>query len=244
MIYHLGNAAYLETYAGHTTSHRLHDGIGQILGKRGKHKDICRTINIGDATVVAHVSQRDGREGQLALQFLTMAAKDGDTGVVAHLGIFVCQLLAGFHKIIHTLVGIGGSLGYEEDDALVGWQDGTGAGFLTIGWTIYSGVDGIGDAYHFLPGEKQTRLRLACQPLAASHKEDVVLPVEILLAVPHLGCQIAPKVSRRQILALRATAVELVAPHGEMAQRGGWPHVVHGPHHGLSALEYLADGTQ
>ena len=29
-----------------------------------------------------------------------------------------------------------------------------------------------------------------------------------------------------------------------MAQRGGWPHVVHGPYYGFPAFEDLADGTQ
>ena len=62
--------------------------------------------------------------------------------------------------------------------------------------------------------------------------------IDGFLALPHLGSQIR-KQCRRQIRTLLAGREVTLTVHREMADGSGGPDVVHGPHDGFAAFEYL-----
>ena len=50
--------------------------------------------------------------------------------------------------------------------------------------------------------------------------------------------------SARQVLTVHTTRAEVSTPQRQVAEGCGGPHVVHGPHHGLTATQYLPDDVQ
>lgn len=145
MIDHLRYAAHLEPYARHAASHRLHDGIRQILRQGRKHEDIGSIVNIRDALVITHITERNDWERKLAFELLAVSTQYCHAGVLPHLGMLLSHQPARLYQIIHALIGIGGSLGDEEDDALVLRQLRAQTGFQLILRTIYMGIYRIGN---------------------------------------------------------------------------------------------------
>ena len=56
MVNLLRDASHAEADAGHATGHRFHDGVRQVLRKRGQHKGIGSTIDLSDLALIADIA--------------------------------------------------------------------------------------------------------------------------------------------------------------------------------------------
>ena len=57
MVYHLRDTTHLKAHTRHTTCHRLHDGVWQIILQRRQNKDINGIIDIHNLLHIAHIAQ-------------------------------------------------------------------------------------------------------------------------------------------------------------------------------------------
>ena len=105
-------------------------------------------------------------------------------------------------------------------------------------------VDGIGNAGYLVSLEQSARLRLRLQPAATSHKGDVLAVEHALLALPHLGGEVAGRASAGQILTVVTSRHKVSATQCDMANGSGGPDVVHSPHHGLATAQDAADAVE
>ena len=147
MVYLLRDTTHLESHAGHTTGHGLHDGIRQVLRQRGQHKDIHGLIDIDDALLVVDVAQRMGLQRQLCHHLLCMSAQNHQLTR----GLILCvKFAAGFNEITHALILVGHALRGKQDEPFVLRQAQFATGSQLITFLIYMCVDGIGNAHDLL----------------------------------------------------------------------------------------------
>ena len=102
-------------------------------------------------------------------------------------------------------------------------------------------VDGVRNRHNLLAREQSALLCLRFEPAAARYEVDIAVVVERLLALPYLAREVVGRASAGQQLAVVAHGAEGSAAACVVADAGGRPEVVHGPHDGLSALHNLAD---
>ena len=219
MIDHLRYATYLESYARHAAGHRLHDGIRQILRQGRKHEDIGCIVNIRNALVIAHITERNDRERELAFELLAVSTQYCHAGILPHLGMLLSHQPARLYQIIHALIGIGGSLSDEEDDALVLRQLRAETGFQFVLRTIDMGIYRIGNRLDAMTRQESAQPGFRCQPSAAGNKGKSPTVIHLLLLLPYLSRQIVLSPVSRQILAVAAAIVVMMATQGEMTDR-------------------------
>ena len=55
VVYHLRDASHVEAYAGESTGHGFHDGVGKVVFQGWEDEDISGIIDIDDLPFVANV---------------------------------------------------------------------------------------------------------------------------------------------------------------------------------------------
>ena len=112
MVYHLGNSSHAKAYARHTTRHGLHDGIGKILGKRGKYKSIYGIVYIHNLARIACISECINGQVESLLKSIGMSTEYHDGCALCK--IVVTLHVASIYKILHTLIDIRDTLCHKE----------------------------------------------------------------------------------------------------------------------------------
>lgn len=106
------------------------------------------------------------------------------------------------------------------------------------------GVDGVGDARHALSAQQGAMPGLLFQPPAARHEADVPVLVQLLFLAEGAVCEVSFASSSADEGAVAAFLSVVGALAGMVADARAWPHVVHGPHHGLARSQNLVDILQ
>ena len=100
-------------------------------------------------------------------------------------------------------------------------------------------VDGVRYALYALPLEQRALSGLTLEPTAARHKTDISVRIKRLLAPPHLVGQVVLRTAIGQQRTVGASGLVCQTSAGVMTDARSRPHVVHCPHHRLTAFQYF-----
>ena len=129
MVYHLRDAAHVESDAGNAACHGFHDGVRQVLFQRGGHEDVHGIVDVHQLVFVADEVQRVDFEWKQVFQLLRLVAEDDDTQLFPEFGMLVSQQSArciagyvfsscGFGESTTDVVFAGNGLIYENGTLL------------------------------------------------------------------------------------------------------------------------------
>ena len=185
MVYHLGYAADVESHAGHSAGHSLHDGVGKVLGERRQHEHVGCVVGIAELLAVADIAQWICFEAHSGGYLLGMTAHHHHGSISGKLGMGCGELVAGSLKIVHTLVAVGGSLCGEEYQPLVGRQSEALSGLILVAGAEQVCVDGVGNSRYVLPFEQLAAPCFGGKPPAAGYESEAFPLEDALLAFPY-----------------------------------------------------------
>ena len=232
MVYHLWQAADGEAHARQSAGHSLDDGVGEVVAQGGHSQHIAGSVECADAVVVIHGTYGD----EVSLAFAGGFVGAEGVGAVAHDDEVEVHIFRGFHKVLDTLLRVGGLVGYEENERPVGRESEFGAGIGLAAGGIVSCVDGVGDGADVVLGNERRLAGKPGEPFAATdemngwHFRRGIIGV--LLACVCLSCQ---SWGERAAVALRPVTPRHTLV-GVMAHTGEGPHIVHRPYQRLAAL--------
>ena len=243
VVYHLGDAAHVESHARGAARHRLHDGVGQVFLQGGGDKHIDGIVELYYLPGVAHVVDGENVGVEYRPDFFCLTTHHDDAYLSGDVGVLSVDEVDGFDQIVESLAFVGDALATEQQQVLVGWQCELLARLLAVAGAENVGVDGVGDAGDRVSPSEQGGTCQIGNPSAASHKRDGCILVDALLleknlsghvgdgAAVHLGAVVA-------LLAVFRAVVGVVTHAREI------PLVVHRDDHGLARMEYLVEVGQ
>ena len=102
VVYHLGDAAHVESDAGNAACHGFHDSVRQVLFQRGGHEDVHGIVDVHQLVFVADEVQRVDFEWKQVFQLLRLVAEDDDTQLFPEFGMLVGQQSARFYQVVNA----------------------------------------------------------------------------------------------------------------------------------------------
>ena len=187
MVDHLWDASHTESHTRHATGHRLHDGVRQVVLKRGQHKHIGGVVGSSHGMTATDCSEGERAYFYLVSNLLAVLADDSHGGCVGKLWRRGGQAVDGLNEERHALALIVNTLCHKQDDAPLGWQPHAQTSLAAVGRGIDARVDGVRNVAHPLSYEQSALLRLCLKPSATGHKLNVRVVIQRLLLAPHLA---------------------------------------------------------
>ena len=187
MVDHLRDASHTKSHTRHTTGHRFHDGVGQVVFKRGQHKHISSVVGSSHGMTATDCSESEGAYFYLVSNLLAVLADDSHGGSFGKLWRRGGQAVDGLNEERHALTLIVNTLCNEQDDAPLGGQAHVQTCLAAVGRSIDARVDGVRNVAHPLSYEQPALLRLRLKPSATGHKLNVGVVIQRLLLAPHLA---------------------------------------------------------
>ena len=105
------------------------------------------------------------------------------------------------------------------------------------------GVDGVWHTRYLLPFQQGTLLGFGLEPTAAGHEIDVLVFEHTAFLLPDGGREVVAGATAGQQPTMMALRGEMTTAERDMADGGGGPDIVHGPHHRLATAQNLTDAT-